>query len=89
MPAMNLTLGPPGRKAAVSKAKNRHTSPLAQEMRKRAEPAKKMEQGDLQLEFKLAAEMARKQAEDPSGKKPKKIDPFKPHDPDRGKGRRR
>jgi len=89
MPAMNLTLGPPDRKAAVIKAKNRHTSSLANEHQKRAEPMPKTGPVDLQYEFRVAAQEQRGKSKSGSGRKPGDADGFKPRDPDRGKGRRR
>ncbi len=104
MPAMNLALGPRGRKAAVQKAKNRHTSPLATEHRKAGDqtPEAKLaarrlartrgeygtEDSELQHKFNNAARGPLNQGGGGSDKGPGVKDQFKPERPDRGKGRR-
>ncbi len=56
MPAMNLTLGPPGRKAAPYKAKNRYTSTTAKELNVKARPRDKQEPAHMREDFSFAAD---------------------------------
>lgn len=55
MPALGLTLGPPGRKAAPHKAMNRHTATTAKEMNVKARPRGEQESVHMREDFSFAA----------------------------------
>ena len=84
MPRLDLTLTPPGRKAAPYKAKNRFTARAADEMNIRARPPAEKEPGQLREEFSFAANPPAHKHSDSS----KGPEPNKPPKDDRGGGKK-
>lgn len=74
MPALNLTLGPPGRKAAPHKAMRRYTAPTAKEINVKARPPAEQEPLHTRDDFSFSAKP-------PS---PKRTNASKKPDADRG-----